>query len=67
MFQFHNGSIKSDMSGYEITEEHRFQFHNGSIKSKLYVHLYCEDVMEFQFHNGSIKSKLYVHLYCAGL
>ena len=33
LFQFHNGSIKSDDEGVATASVDLFQFHNGSIKS----------------------------------
>ena len=46
LFQFHNGSIKSEFYPDDMVGVVRFQFHNGSIKSvkrracdTLYVHV----------------------------
>ena len=36
-FQFHTGSIKSELPSFEATKPvHQFQFHTGSIKSLLF-------------------------------
>ena len=55
MFQFHNGSIKSQMYTSHLWQRQQFQFHNGSIKSSLALTT-TSISYEFQFHNGSIKS-----------
>ena len=54
MFQFHNGSIKSENKVKGYTLDTLFQFHNGSIKS--FPLLKDSSSSLFQFHNGSIKS-----------
>ena len=38
VFQFHNGSIKSDWRGNSRTDRFEFQFHNGSIKRSVSTH-----------------------------
>ena len=54
LFQFHNGSIKSDNVRMILPPSAEFQFHNGSIKSESFYP--SSDYFKgFQFHNGSIK------------
>ena len=55
MFQFHNGSIKRNLTDAVAFAGDMFQFHNGSIKSRKTSEPE-HYTMEFQFHNGSIKS-----------
>jgi len=55
VFQFHNGSIKTQQSGYAKTIDEVFQFHNGSIKT-IMAQLLAMGLNMFQFHNGSIKT-----------
>ena len=56
VFQFHTGSIKSELSNIVHRVDILFQFHTGSIKSdsprrkRMYLAV-------FQFHTGSIKSQ----------
>ncbi len=51
MFQFHNGTIKSNLT---CQHSQKFQFHNGTIKSS-YAHGFQLCRLLFQFHNGTIK------------
>ena len=53
-FQFHNGSIKSQVDNIIGNWLFQFQFHNGSIKSYI-VGIVAMTTLMFQFHNGSIK------------
>ena len=55
LFQFHNGSIKSQSESVVATPAETFQFHNGSIKRTESV-IMQRYRYTFQFHNGSIKS-----------
>ena len=55
LFQFHNGSIKSNQSPPPAQAQPAFQFHNGSIKSQACLGQSPSSPL-FQFHNGSIKS-----------
>ena len=54
LFQFHNGSIKSDENTCDSKALSEFQFHNGSIKRAAPSIPRPLDA-RFQFHNGSIK------------
>ena len=56
MFQFHNGSIKSQSIEELASMDNEFQFHNGSIKSVIAFSGIMKSAT-FQFHNGSIKSR----------
>jgi len=57
MFQFHNGSIKTNYAKMNDIKECLFQFHNGSIKTKT-ESVTLEPLYMFQFHNGSIKTHI---------
>ncbi len=55
MFQFQNGTIKSQLYLYGKCVHLMFQFQNGTIKS-IYQHLKRNGFGVFQFQNGTIKS-----------
>ena len=57
IFQFHKGTIKTDLSHRHMFTAQIFQFHKGTIKTggcatEIYV------ASEFQFHKGTIKTVL---------
>ena len=60
MFQFHNGSIKSNTLLNAIFHESEFQFHNGSIKRdfRMFRFLFC-----FSFNSTMVRLKVIQHEY----
>jgi len=56
VFQFHSGSIQTNIDKLIICGPTRFQFHSGSIQTKD-SDLYLVIQHTFQFHSGSIQTK----------
>ncbi len=55
-FQFHKGSIKTEITRLFAVSSNAFQFHKGSIKTEeAKVKLIIQAL--FQFHKGSIKTE----------
>ena len=54
MFQFHNGSIKSDCEDYAPAFSQRFNSTMVRLKENTRL-MATLGIIEFQFHNGSIK------------
>ena len=53
-FQFHYGSVKSNMINLVEMFAGEFQFHYGSVKSEKIIFNY-DLFKKFQFHYGSVK------------
>ena len=54
-FQFHKGTIKTDLSHRHMFTAQPFQFHKGTIKTVFFNREY-RYVATFQFHKGTIKT-----------
>ena len=52
MFQFHNGTIKTEKSIDKIESEIKFQFHNGTIKT--FIVYYSDDAL-FGFNSITVQ------------
>jgi len=57
MFQFHSGSIQTDLNVWMEQKQEVFQFHSGSIQT-IVPPLYLFVTEGFQFHSGSIQTEL---------
>ena len=54
-FQFHKGTIRTNMLGSHAENSSEFQFHKGTIRTKL-LRLLMEHFLLFQFHKGTIRT-----------
>ena len=54
-FQFHNGTINTNVSPFVIGIDMKFQFHNGTINT-IFPCLASIAKILFQFHNGTINT-----------
>ena len=54
-FQFHKGTIKTDLSHRHMFTAQPFQFHKGTIKTRISPTT-SRPSSEFQFHKGTIKT-----------
>ena len=55
-FQFHKGTIKTDLGRKGFCRRTKFQFHKGTIKTKHHGKTQFHQ-KTFQFHKGTIKTK----------
>ena len=56
-FQFHKGTIRTDIDSHTLRKEERFQFHKGTIRTSLSWHP-LHSRYAFQFHKGTIRTTL---------
>ena len=56
-FQFHKGTIRTDLLGTAIAALGRFQFHKGTIRTEGVIQL-AKILPIFQFHKGTIRTEV---------
>jgi len=60
LFQFHYGSVKSNIAIQSLLNSLLFQFHYGSVK-RVAIRFILNIAFKFQFHYGSVKSWRYIY------